>query len=107
MNDENHYLARAKTAFSRIESAFDQIDVDVCDCERTSSDVLTLLFLNGVKCVINTQRPTQQIWVASNAQAWHFAWDGQRWSDPRRDEAELFDTIRRIVTTNAGLDLQL
>jgi len=108
MEAESQYFARAKQAFTRIEAAFDQIDVDVVDCERTTSDVITMLFLNGVKCVVNTQRPTQQIWVASNAQAWHFAWDesASKWLDPRREGSELFDTLTRIVVTNAGLELQ-
>lgn len=107
MQTENQYFDRAKQAFSRIEKACDQIDVEVCDCERTTSDVITMLFLNGVKCVVNTQRPTQQIWVASNAQAWHFGWDetAAKWIDPRRENAELFETLTRIVVTNAGVEL--
>lgn len=109
MENESQYFERTKQAFSRIEKAFDEIDVDVVDCERTTSDVITMLFLNGVKCVVNTQRPTQQIWVAANAQAWHFGWDesAASWVDPRRDGAELFDTLKRIVVTNAGLELDV
>lgn len=108
MENETEYFTRAKAAFARIEAAFDQIDVEVVDCERTTSDVITMLFLNGVKCVINTQRPTQQIWVASNAQAWHFGWDEATgaWIDPKRENAELFDSLTRIVATNAGVALE-
>lgn len=107
MDLESNYFERAKKAFARIETACDTVDVDVVDCERTTGDVITILFLNGVKCVINTQRPTQQIWVASNAQAWHFGWDeaSGAWLDPRRENAELFDSLTRIVTTNAGIEL--
>lgn len=109
MQDETQYFEHAKQAFARIEQAFDQVDVDVVDCERTTSDVITMLFLNGVKCVVNTQRPTQQIWVAANAQAWHFGWDAgaSKWIDPKREDAELFDTLKRIVVTNAGLELEV
>lgn len=105
MQSESTYLDRAKKAFVRIERAFDEVDPDVIDCERSSGDVISLLFLNGVKCVINTQRPTQQIWVAASAQAWHFAWDeaAATWLDPKRDNAELFDTLSRIVKDNTDL----
>ncbi len=107
METESQYSVRAKAAFARIEAAFDQVDVDVVDCERTTGDVITMLFANGVKCVINTQRPTQQIWVAANAQAWHFAWDEAAgvWVDAKRDDSELFDSLRRLVTTNSGVTL--
>lgn len=105
MHDENLYVTRAKAAFSRIEAAFDDIDPEIVDCERSSSDVVALLFPNGVKCVINTQRPTQQIWVAAGAEAWHFGYDpaSERWIDSKRPELELFSTLSQIIQTQGGL----
>ena len=44
------------------------------DLDR-AGDVLTLTFADRKKAVINTQRPTRQIWVAANARAWHFVFE--------------------------------
>lgn len=107
--DESSYFEHAKKAFARIENAFDDVDVSVVDCERTSGDVLTLTFPNRVKCVLNTQRPTRQIWLAARAEAWHFAYDeaSGRWLDPRRGDVELFDTLRTILAANAPAAIEL
>lgn len=105
--DESEYLRQAKQAFLRVEQAFDDVDVDVADCERATGDVVAIAFASGVRCVLNTQRPTRQIWLAANAEAWHFAWqpEAQAWLDDRRDDAELFATLRQLVRTHSGLEL--
>ena len=74
MMDESQYLKLADAIFRTISDAFENVDPDDVDV-YTAGDVLTLAFKNGVKCVINTQRPTRQVWLAANAQAWHFSYD--------------------------------
>lgn len=107
MDDESTYLTRAKAVFTRIEAAFDDVDPDVIDCERSSGDVVALQFAGGPKCVINTQRPTRQIWVACGAEAWHFTWNepASAWLDPKRNDAELFSTLQQIVQANSPLEI--
>jgi CyaY protein len=112
--DERAYQHLADAAFRRIEDALKDVDPDQVDCER-AGDVLTLTFESGKKCVVNTQRPTRQIWLAANARAWHFGWDegNETWVDDkgRRDAGgavlELFGALRTILREQAGLDVSL
>jgi CyaY protein len=82
----------------------------VVDIER-AGDVLTLTFATGKKAVVNTQRPTRQIWLAANARAWHFSYEepagtsAGRWMDDKGQGAELITQIAAIVKELAGLDL--
>jgi CyaY protein len=106
MIDERSYQHLADAAFKRIEDALKDVDPDQVDCER-AGDVLTLTFAGGAKCVVNTQRPTRQIWLAANARAWHFDWDegGARWVDDKGRGVDLFGQVRAIVRDAAGIDL--
>lgn len=102
--DEQQYLKRAEETFKRIEDMLDRVDADDVDCER-AGDVITLTFKNRVKCIINTQRPTRQIWLAAGARAWHFDASGDAWVDDKDKTTELFATIARIVKEQAGVDV--
>jgi CyaY protein len=106
--DEPEYQALADKAFRALESMLDEVDADDVDVER-AGDVITLTFKDGKRAVVNTQRPTRQIWLAANARAWHFAWDAQaaRWLDDKGTGVELFERIASIVKENAGLDVRV
>ena len=71
---EQRYLQLADQTFRRIQEALEPVDPDDAAYEF-NGDVLTVSFKNGVKAVINTQRPTRQIWLAARSRAWHFSWD--------------------------------
>ncbi|MFO0664680.1 MAG: iron donor protein CyaY [Polyangiaceae bacterium] len=103
--DEQSYLQLADRAFGRVERACDAFDTSEVDCER-AGDVLTLTFPNGKRCIINTQRPTKQIWLASGASAWHFDYAGEsdgRWLDDKGRGEEFFATVANIVKREAGI----
>ena len=70
--------------------------------------MLTLTFRDGKKCVVNTQRPTRQIWLAANARAWHFGYDEatSRWLDDKGQGVELFERVAAIVKEHAGVDVR-
>ena len=104
--DETTYQHLADETFRRIGDAFEDVDAEVVDFE-SAGDVLTLGFASGKRCVVNTQRPTRQIWLAANARAWHFSWDAatKKWMDDKGHGDELFATIARIVKDTAGVDL--
>jgi CyaY protein len=104
--DESRYQTLAHQAFETIETMLEEVDADAVDVER-SGDVVTLTFCGGKKAVINTQRPTRQIWVAANARAWHFSWDETtgRWLDDKQRDVELFAQISAIVEEGAGVRL--
>ena len=82
MMSESEYQDLAKVAFKKLDATLGDLDPDAVDCDW-AADVMTLAFAGGKKCVVNTQRPTRQIWVAANARAWHFTWDGARWVDEK------------------------
>ncbi len=104
--DEPTYQRLADDALTRIENAFRDVDPDVVDCER-AGDVLTLTFADGKRCVVNTQRPTRQLWLAANARAWHFSLSDGRWVDDKDGNVELFGQISAIVKALAGADLRI
>jgi CyaY protein len=103
MLDEARYQKLADTALRTIERTLGDFDPDEIDCEL-AGDVLTLTFPGNRKCVVNTQRPTRQIWVAASARAWHFSYDEgkDRWIDNKRPEVELFGQIAEIVREATG-----
>ncbi len=113
MMDESRYQKLADVVLRAIEDLFKDVDAEIVDIER-AGDVLTLTFANKKKAVINTQRPTRQIWVAANARAWHFDYEepkesasGGRWMDDKGQGVELLAQIAAIVKESAGIDLPL
>ena len=104
--DESRYQQLADEALAQIESMLEDVDADDVDVER-SGDVITLTFRDRKKCVVNTQRPTRQIWLAANARAWHFGYDEvtKRWLDDKGQGVELFARVAEIVKEQAGVDL--
>jgi CyaY protein len=106
MLDESTYKHLADAVMSRIEDVMGAFDPDVVDCDR-AGDVVTLTLGNTIKCIVNTQRPTRQIWLAARDRAWHFAYDdeGGRWMDDKGTGSELFATISSVVKQHAGVDV--
>jgi CyaY protein len=111
MMDESRYQRLADEALRAIETMLEDVDAEIVDLGR-AGDVLTLSFANRTKAVINTQRPTRQIWVAANARAWHFDFeeprDGAargRWMDDKGQGIELLQQVAAIVKESAGITL--
>lgn len=106
--EEKRYLELADEAFERVRRAFDDVDVDVADLE-SAGDVLTIACKNGVRIVLNTQRPTRELWLAGGARAWHFGWNAsvERWLDPKHEGAELEATLASLLREHAGMELRL
>ena len=108
--DELRYQKLADLALREIEDLLSEVDAEVVDLER-AGDVLTLTFASGGKAVVNTQRPTRQIWLAANARAWHFSYcepDGViagKWLDDKGQGIELVSQVAAIVKETAGVDL--
>src|ERR1700679_850916 len=71
--DESTFQLLADQTFHTIGDAFEDVDPDLVDCEVVGN-VVTLTVPGGKRYIINTQRPTRQIWFAANARAWHFSW---------------------------------
>jgi len=105
--DEPTYQKLADAAFRAIGDAFEDVDPDLVDFEQ-AGDVVTLTLPGRKRCIVNTQRPTRQIWLAANAQAWHFSWDESKkaWMDDKGRADDLFATIARIVKDATGADVR-
>lgn len=108
MMDEARYLQLVDRVFRAIQDAFDDVDPDVVDA-YAAGDVLTLTFADRSKCVVNTQRPTRQVWVAARSRAWHFSYDEatDRWFDDKGRGDELMGTLRAVVRESSGLEVAL
>lgn len=104
MLDEPRYLRLAHDLFKKLADGFEDIDVDHADLD-VAGDVVTIAFANGQKCIVNTQRPVQQIWLAGGRRAWHFSYDAasEKWLDDKGTGDELFATVARIVTEASGV----
>ncbi|MBX3203922.1 MAG: iron donor protein CyaY [Labilithrix sp.] len=104
--DEPRYQRLADDALAKLEAMLEDVDADDVDVER-AGDVITLTFRDGKKCVVNTQRPTRQIWLAANARAWHFGYDEStsRWLDDKGQGVELLERVAAIVKEHAGVDV--
>jgi CyaY protein len=107
MIDESRYHRLVSESFERIEDALVDVDPSDVDLDR-AGDVLSLQCRDGVRCIINTQRPTRQIWVAARASAWHFSWDeaGARWVSDKNADEELFATLAAILRRHAAIEVR-
>jgi CyaY protein len=106
MLDEPRYLHLVDEAFKTLEDALDRVDPDDAEAFR-AGDVITITFRDKTKCIVNTQRPTRQIWLAARSRAWHFDYDAAtgRWLDDKGRGDELFATLRATVLASAGVDV--
>jgi CyaY protein len=104
--DDSSYANLTDRAFRLIEDALQGADPEEVDCER-AGDVLTLTFKDRKRCVLNTQRPTRQLWLAANARAWHFSYDESqaKWVDDKRPTEELFATLAGIIKAQGGVEV--
>jgi CyaY protein len=67
-----------------------------------AGDVLTIDFDDDTRYVINSHMAARQIWLAAARSAWHFdAHADGRWLD-RRTGAELWTTVRDLLTKKLG-----
>lgn len=65
------YLMKANEMFSRVEAKLDELE-DFLDYDKSEGKLEITFEAGGPKMVLNTQRAIQEIWLAGNAQAWHF-----------------------------------
>ncbi|MCG2584906.1 iron donor protein CyaY [Massilia sp. TS11] len=106
---ETEFFTLAQATLDRIEAAMDRLnDEDLVDVEcRRSGNVLEIEFLDsGLKMVVNSQAPTQQMWLAAKTGGYHYQRAGEAWIDTR-DGSELFAVLARLVGEQAGQPVSL
>jgi CyaY protein len=104
--DDTQYHGLIAKTFRSIEDALAEVDPDLVEVTSTG-DVLNLHMPKGIRCVLNTQRPVHQVWMAVKDQAWHFSWDpaAGRWIDDRGRNIELMAKLHDVIVEFAGVDV--
>jgi CyaY protein len=109
MIDEAVFAKLADAAFRRVLSAIDGVDAEDAEVDR-AGDVVTIVLRGKKKCILNTQRPTRQLWLAYGTHAWHFNYvesaqpDAGAWQDDK-GRGELFATLSVILKEETKLDV--
>ena len=75
---------------------------------ETAGGILTLIFEDNSKIIINRQTPVQQIWVAAKSGGFHFDYDDtqDRWCKDS-DGQELFAALSQYCSEQSGEQLDL
>ena len=104
--EEREFEKRAADAFKRVLDLFEDIDPDDADVEP-SGDVIRIDYRGGARVVLNTQRPTRQLWLAGGQRAWHFNFDAQqdKWLDDKGRGEELYATLSALTQAAIGRQL--
>ena len=106
---ETEFLTQAQSILDTIESKMDRLsDEDIIDVEcKRSGNVLEIEFIhNGSKIIVNSQAPMQEMWVAARAGGYHYRMVDGKWTDTR-DGSELFESLSKRVTEQAGAPVTL
>lgn len=84
---DTEYHALADALLARLEAQTDawlQADVIDIDAQRTGG-LLEMSLPDRSKLVVNKQPPLHEIWLASRAGGYHFAWKDGAWRDTKSD----------------------
>lgn len=99
---DKEYHAISEQTLKRVRDAFEDEDPDEVEAE-TIPGIVTLLFGDGKRFILNRQPAVHQLWLAAGASAWHFNYDAdaQAWVSDR-SEGELFAILARVVGERLG-----
>jgi len=103
--DEQAFRAHVRTTLGRIHDAVDALPTDAVDL-RIGDGVLTLEFDGGGSWILSQQVPVQELWLAADRQAWHFAASPDGWRE-RTSGEPLEALLGRLLTTRLGLAVDL
>lgn len=103
--NESEFNVLAGSTLDRLAAAVENSQLD-CDCEFKGEGVLEIGFENGTRIIVNRQAAAQELWVAAKSGGFHFRHDGANWRNAR-DGTELFATLSRLVSEQAGRSVVL
>jgi CyaY protein len=100
--DKQHYAQLADACLEHVAAWLEAFDPDELDYS-TSDGVVSLVFADGTRYVLNRQAAASQMWFAAGARAWHYRWDesAQAWVDDR-DGHRLLDNLAAVVSKKLG-----
>ena len=101
---ERDFEKAADDELQRLSSALDGVDDLEADLQM---GVLTVVFADGARYVVNSHRAAKQIWGAAESSAWHFdpPADG-RWVASKNGD-ELWSTVERLLSTKLSRPVKL
>ena len=102
---EGEFATLAEGTLAALERAFEAAAPEA-DVQTKGEGVLEIEFEDGSKMVINRHAAAREIWVAARSGGHHFRYDGSRWRDTR-DGAEIFASVSRLATEQAGVAVEL
>ena len=104
--NESEFNQRVDDMLEQIEEAVDESGANI-DFE-SAGGILTLIFENNSKIIINRQTPVQQIWVATKSGGFHFNYDEKQDQWVKDDDnTELFDALSQYCTHQSGEQVTL
>lgn len=103
MND-SEYHQMVEEVFISLEEALDECEVDI-DYE-SAGGILTLIFPDSTRIILNKQSPLHQIWVATKFNGHHFNYVEGNWIDERTD-AEFWSFMDEAASKQAGTPVTL
>ncbi|WP_340680392.1 iron donor protein CyaY [Paraglaciecola sp.] len=102
--NESQYHQMVDDLLIDIEEMLDNCEIDI-DYESASS-ILTMIFLDGSKIIINKQPPLLQLWVATKFNGHHFNYQNGLWIDERTG-VEFWSFLNDAASKQAGQPLIL
>jgi CyaY protein len=108
MMEEKRYRQLVAETYKKLENAFDAVDPDVVELSR-AGDVVTLLFPDGMRCILSPQPPLRQLWVAARTTAVHFNWNDEAnaWQDDQGKGIEVFSYLKDLVKREVDEEVAL
>lgn len=102
---ESDYHQLIDDLFIRIEEALDEIEIVDIDYE-SAEGILTLIFPDQSKIILNKQQPLLQLWVATKFNGHHFNYKDGKWIDERFG-GEFYQFFDDVVSKQAGVAIEL
>lgn len=99
------YHREVDRLLERVATWLEPFDPDQLDYQQ-SDGVISLIFADRARFVLNRQAAVQQMWYAAGARAWHYDFDATRksWIDDR-DGHVLTDNLVATVRAKLGANV--
>lgn len=100
---ESEYHQRVDAILLSLEEQIDAVESADIDYE-SAEGILTVLFEDGSKIILNKQEPLLQLWVATLYNGHHFERRTDVWIDNRTD-AEFWSFISEAMSRQAHVEI--
>ena len=107
MNDFD-YLTVAETTLDHLFDFFTESEsLEDCDIDLIDG-VLTVIFEDDTRLIINKQEPVQQLWLAVPEGPAHYKYDRDKcvWVDEKTSE-ELLIALQRVLSAKLGQEIEI